>query len=118
MSPAIEYFLRNDRALNFLSFPCSLFLENKEQRLILVINDYKETLIVKRYNPYEITKKETLPFPTRSVVLAKEIFSNSFVIIPEFKLFDFVEDPYVNRGLQRAEIPHSALQEKEYNDKL
>jgi len=120
MNPVIEYVLRDDKLINFLKFPCSLFLENKRGttglggKLILSLYKFQTEVYVYQYSIWKTHKNDEFPPFREYIVPEKEIFKHPNVIIPGFKLLDFAEEPYVSPLKHVSELPDSIFQELGY----
>jgi hypothetical protein len=116
MNIAIEYVLRNGRIQDLLMLPCSLFLEKKDHKLIITIHDRKRDIAVRHWNLDKPT--DFMPAFDERNIPSSEVFVNPDVIVADYKLLEFVEEPYVNLGKQHPDLPQAAIQEKDYWDCL
>ncbi len=121
MNIAIEYMLRDQRVKNLLRFPCSLFLENSEKKKVIVAlsEGYgRDWVIVRRYNPLKAKRGDMLPPCKELAIKSSEVFEHTDVVLPGYSMLEFKEEPYETPEKHHSDMPHAAIQERDYRESL
>lgn len=101
-----------------LKIPCSLFLENKDKKMVVsLLPTYGfSTICIRQYKLWKDSGIHVPPY--QDYYTDKEgIFTNPHVIIPKYKLLEFIteENPVLE---VQSDFPLAAVQEKHYFDYL
>jgi len=120
MNIAIEYILRGTKINRLITYPCSLFLENTtkegESKLIIVLHlAGLDQLTVQRYTPLKLPQGD-LPQYTEEVVPIKEVFTHPSIIVPNYRMLEFREEPYCTPDKHTSDMPNCVLQERDYQE--
>lgn len=119
MIPAIEYVLRSERAKSLLSLPCSLMVRNNDAKLVITIQPAKKSkVVVKHWKIAECKKVNFIPSFDEFEIDYDEIFTNKLVVIPDWTILPFSEDPIPQPGKQYNDPPHSNIQENAYSESI
>jgi hypothetical protein len=131
MNIAVEYLLRGSRVQKLLTLPCALFLENTvtknnkvrkrssslSGKMVVTLSESpQDSVRVRQYNLEETSTDDVLPFYTENVILKSEVFSHPDVIMPRYRLMEFIEEPYITPERHYTEFPQAPLQEKAYQE--
>jgi len=120
MHVAIEYVLRSRRAERLLTLPCSLFLVNPEKRkLVITLQKYEaEKIKVSHHRMWKCDAHDIFPPSKDSIIRRDEIFTHPDVIVPNFKLLEFQQQPFDADEKQVSELPLAVIQERQYKERL
>jgi hypothetical protein len=116
---ATEYLLRNNRLQNLLKLPCSIFLTNKEDGSKLILSIHKiygdlGNVIIRHWNLCEDNVNFDLPPNVEFKIKKEEIFTSKNVVMKDYEILEYKEEPYETGGRQFAESPQALFQENEY----
>jgi len=110
----IEYLARVGLLSEFLTIPCSLFLDvsrktkTKSEKLVVTISNGGDNYIVKHWHISHCTIEEALPPMEEHYV---KDFSNPNVIVPGYRLLKYNKNPYPgNKNTWRLPMPDSTYQ--------
>jgi len=120
MNLAIEYVLRKERIKKMLCLPCSLFLTHDKTKIVITMAQAygPRTLIVKHWNLVESKANEPLPPFIEFAVQPEELFSSDKIVLKDYQLLQFQEEPFITGLKQHSDPAHGAIQEVEYNSCL
>lgn len=87
----IEYLVRSDLIKQFIEFPCSLFVENDEFKVVVTINKSrnKSKFCVRNWFISNCKKEQPIPFVKEYMVDKDKLFEHSAIILQGFSLVDF-----------------------------
>lgn len=118
MNPAIEYILRNKRAHNLLSLPCSLFLVTASgHKIVVTINNFygdDKYVVVKHWKTWLTKPEDRLPPFSEFKVPREELFCSPYTILDTCSIMPYNEDPFPCGGKQYADDPQGSMQVQEY----
>ena len=109
MNLAIEYIKRFDIVEKLIQFPLSIFVFNQHQKLVITINDRKNSLyyIVKHWDVSNCNTNQDVPASMSHKVKKKELLHDSRVILKDYFILEYESDLIPsNRNTFRSPIGH------------
>jgi hypothetical protein len=109
MNLAIEYIKRFDIVEKLIQFPLSIFVFNKHKKLVITINDRKNSLyyIVKHWDVSNCNTNQDVPVSMSHKVKKKELLHDSRVILKDYFILEYELDLIPsNRNTFRSPIGH------------
>lgn len=102
MTPAIEYLTRTELIKEWLDIPCSIFLTQSQTQKKLVITITEEFIpselySIKHWDINNCQNYQVLPGMKDFRVLKKEIFNNHHVIIKNYNILQYAEEPIISK---------------------
>jgi hypothetical protein len=119
MNLAIEYLTRSGELKSRTSPPYSLFLNHAtitENKLVVTVHANQNKLIIKQW---DVVNPTTSPTPSfiEQVIPQDHLFTSDFVIVPDYDLVWYFEDPYVIGKHQPSDPIEGESQQEEYLSK-
>lgn len=104
-----------------LTLPTSLFVKNKDDNKVIITinNSYgQHSVIVKHWEVWKTTAEDKLPPFVEYKSNIDILFDDPNVVVKEYTILDYEEEPFETGKKQYSDQPHSGIQEVEYADSI